>query len=207
MNWILPTIIFLLFCVSHSYLAEASVKQKIFTLFSSIQPFYRMLYSIASVFLLMAWILLLPEENELIYTTSGILKWIIISLNVSAVIFLIYVILTFNLGVFIGTRQIKNFIQYKNKPEYLDEPEKGKLITSGVHKYVRHPLYTFSVLVLITNPAPTITEAYLSGCVMLYFWIGSYFEEKKLIQRFGEDYVEYQKGTGKFFPRIVKRAR
>ena len=89
----------------------------------------------------------------------------------------------------------------------MDEPKKGELITSGVHKYVRHPLYTFSLLVLITNLSPTITEAYLSVCVILYFWIGSYFEEKKLIHRFGEEYSEYKKGTGRFFPIIVKRTR
>jgi protein-S-isoprenylcysteine O-methyltransferase Ste14 len=202
MNWITPTIIFLLFCVSHSYLAEASVKEEIFERFPCIQPFYRILYSLLSVLLLALWFWYIPNESTLVYSVSGFFKGLILSVKFISIIFLIYALLKFNLGVFVGTRQVKDFLKHKKKPEYLDEPQKGELITTGVQKYVRHPLYTFSILVLITNPSPTITEAYLSICLILYFWIGSYFEEKKLVQRFGEEYKRYQAKTGRLFPKL-----
>ena len=203
MNWITPTIIFLLFCISHSYLAEASVKEEIFERFPCIQPFYRILYSLLSVLLLALWFWYIPNESTLVYSVSGFFKGLILSVKFISIIFFIYALLKFNLGVFVGTRQIKDFLKHKKNPEYLDEPQKGELITTGLQKYVRHPLYTFSILVLITNPSPTITEAYLSSCLILYFWIGSYFEEKKLIQRFGEEYKSYQTNTGRFFPKIL----
>jgi len=204
MSWITPTLIFLFFCISHSYLAEASVKEWVFSKAPKIRPFYRIFYSLFSVLLLCLWIYFLPNDSTLIYSFPGMAKWFLLAINLSSFIFLIYILLKFNLGVFIGTRQVKDFLKFKKRPEYLDEPEKGTLITLGLHKYVRHPIYTFSMLVLITNPAPTVREAYFSVCVILYFYIGSYFEEKKLIQRFGEEYKSYQKKTGRFFPSIIK---
>jgi len=36
-------------------------------------------------------------------------------------------------------------------------------------------------------------------CAMVYFYIGSIYEEKKLVERYGELYIQYQS----FVPRIL----
>jgi protein-S-isoprenylcysteine O-methyltransferase Ste14 len=51
---------------------------------------------------------------------------------------------------------------------------------------------------------PIMTLNWLTFCMgsSLYFWIGSYFEEKKMVREFGDSYLPYQKKTPRFFPFI-----
>jgi len=37
-------------------------------------------------------------------------------------------------------------------------------------------------------------------CLVIYFYIGSYFEEEKLAKHFGEIYTDYKKSVPKIFP-------
>jgi protein-S-isoprenylcysteine O-methyltransferase Ste14 len=38
------------------------------------------------------------------------------------------------------------------------------------------------------------------ACIVVYFYIGSYYEEKKLTEHFGEIYPEYKKSVPRIFP-------
>ncbi len=104
--------------------------------------------------------------------------------------------------VFLGIRQVLMNVREGKLPNYLDEPQRGKLVTTGLYKYMRHPMYTFGMLVLICSPIMTANLLYSILIFALYFWIGSYFEEKNLIKRFGQDYIEYQKKVPRFIPRL-----
>jgi protein-S-isoprenylcysteine O-methyltransferase Ste14 len=74
----------------------------------------------------------------------------------------------------------------------------------GVHKIVRHPLYLGTVLVLwsVFLFFPSLTN--LLACIMitLYVVVGSYFEERKLVQIFGKEYKIYQQNIPMFVPGI-----
>ncbi len=78
------------------------------------------------------------------------------------------------------------------------------LHTDGLLKYVRHPVYSASILILIGyllfDPK---WSTLVSVCmVILYFIIGSKFEERKLIRQFGERYLEYKRKTPMLIPRL-----
>ena len=82
-------------------------------------------------------------------------------------------------------------------------PENQKLVTWGPYSYVRHPSYLayfvlFAGLFLILlNPIALIPFIAIPG----YLRIAT-VEEELLTKRFGEAYSEYQRETGKFFPKI-----
>ena len=81
---------------------------------------------------------------------------------------------------------------------------KAKLITDGVYSRVRHPLYlatvlVFSALVLI-YPFPAV--AVFSLCMIAYTMIGAYFEERKLVKHYGDEYLEYKKTAGFILPKL-----
>jgi len=42
--------------------------------------------------------------------------------------------------------------------------------------------------------------------IVAYFYIGAYYEEKKLVRIFGEVYSRYQKSVPQIFPSIPLRA-
>ena len=80
---------------------------------------------------------------------------------------------------------------------------RGSLVDGGIYSYLRHPMYSGSLLGmaglgLITD---SVTRLFLT--VLLYFVLDakSDYEETKLIEKFGSDYEEYKmRVQGKFCP-------
>ena len=85
------------------------------------------------------------------------------------------------------------------------KPDKQQdLISSGIYARVRHPLYTASILLVIGFVifSPSITNLIHAICIILYIFIGAYFEEKKLIDLYGQQYIDYKKSTPFIIPRF-----
>lgn len=80
----------------------------------------------------------------------------------------------------------------------------ASLLTSGAFRCVRHPLYLASILTYLGLTVSTLSLfslALLVGIFVFHNYIASY-EEKLLEARFGEEYRNYRKRTGKWVPRI-----
>ncbi len=97
----------------------------------------------------------------------------------------------FSLKYLIGLPEIKN---------------ESKLITSGVYSKIRHPRYLSYVIA-------SLGLAFLTQLLSLFvifpifvvlMYILTLFEEKELIKRFGQEYMEYKRRTGRFLPLFVK---
>jgi protein-S-isoprenylcysteine O-methyltransferase Ste14 len=79
-----------------------------------------------------------------------------------------------------------------------------KVISDGVFKYIRHPLYMSAVLfyvALIVSTLSIISFAFWLAIFIFYNYIAGY-EEKLLEIRFGDEYRSYRQKTGKWLPRI-----
>jgi protein-S-isoprenylcysteine O-methyltransferase Ste14 len=77
------------------------------------------------------------------------------------------------------------------------------LVTSGPYRFVRHPFYTTVALftagfVLLSSLWP-VGVAMATALTLLA--VRTPLEERKLIERFGEDYVRYAGRTGRYVPR------
>lgn len=199
--YLLPTLIFLLFCVVHSVTASVRFKKAVFDKVPSLKPFYRLIYNTISVLFLIAWFSTLPADITL-YRALGILLVLISLVQITAIWFFLKSLFQQSGMIFLGIRQVMNKIRHGKSTGYLDEPERGELITGGLFKYMRHPMYTFGVLVLITSPIMTANLLYTLIIFGIYFWTGSFFEERNLIKRFGDDYKEYQKKVPRFIPKL-----
>ena len=84
----------------------------------------------------------------------------------------------------------------------LDEKQTFKI--SGAFKFVRHPIYLFSILFLGFRPTMTVFYITMYLCIIAYCYIGSIYEERKLIEMFGDEYKEYQKRVPRIFPVKIK---
>lgn len=82
-------------------------------------------------------------------------------------------------------------------------PENQKLVTWGPYKHVRHPSYLgyflmfFGLLLIWPNLFTLIPLSAIPG----YLCVAAK-EEKLLTQRFGDEYLDYQRKTGRFIPRF-----
>lgn len=77
------------------------------------------------------------------------------------------------------------------------------LRTDGIYGVVRHPIYT-GVIVAIGAWALTSGASFRILCWLLLislFVLKAIWEERMLVERF-PDYVEYQRSTPAFFPRL-----
>lgn len=92
----------------------------------------------------------------------------------------------------------------KNITDTVETRKNHKLVTTGIYKYIRHPLYTtgfllFTGLGLLSSNWLMLI---LSFVVLITLYIRTFKEEAKLIEEFGLDYTEYISRTGKFIPKI-----
>jgi protein-S-isoprenylcysteine O-methyltransferase Ste14 len=78
------------------------------------------------------------------------------------------------------------------------------IVTSGAFRYVRHPMYLGSLLFYLALALATLSllsYALLVGIFLFYDYIAHY-EERLLLERFGEEYRRYREKTGKWLPKL-----
>jgi len=82
-------------------------------------------------------------------------------------------------------------------------PENQRLITWGPYRHVRHPSYLgyFLMFFGLFFIWPNLFTLFPLVAIPGYFRV-TFEEERLLVQRFGDEYVEYQKKTGRFIPRF-----
>ena len=76
------------------------------------------------------------------------------------------------------------------------------IISTGAFRYVRHPLYLGCILFYVGLAVSTLSLFSLALVVLnfvFYNYIASY-EEKLLVQKFGDRYSNYKRTTGKWIP-------
>ena len=78
------------------------------------------------------------------------------------------------------------------------------LVTSGPYRWVRHPLYTVgsSLFIAFGMMADNWFIAGLGILTFILMAIRTPKEEANLIEKFGDEYREYMKRTGRFFPKL-----
>ncbi|HKB37833.1 MAG TPA: isoprenylcysteine carboxylmethyltransferase family protein [Gemmataceae bacterium] len=115
------------------------------------------------------------------------LRWIGVGLGIVAAALLIW---TFrNLG--------------KNLTDTVVTRKDHTLVTTGPYRWVRHPFYVSFALAVLANSLVTANWfLFVTGSVVFVLLVvRTRKEEDKLIERFGDDYREYMRRTGRFFPR------
>jgi protein-S-isoprenylcysteine O-methyltransferase Ste14 len=82
--------------------------------------------------------------------------------------------------------------------------EEHKLVTSGPYRWVRHPLYSVgsSMFIAFGMMADNWFIAAFGVLAFILMAIRTPKEEAKLIEKFGNEYREYMKYTGRFLPKI-----
>ncbi len=92
----------------------------------------------------------------------------------------------------------------------LELREGHQLVTHGVYRFIRHPMYASIWLWGIAQGM--LLQNWFAGWSVLPWFAAVYFlrtprEEQLMCESFGEEYREYMRRTGRLFPRIkIKKA-
>jgi len=74
-----------------------------------------------------------------------------------------------------------------------------RLEVRGVYGWVRHPMMIAGLLFLLTS-GPSLNNIVYTAMYTAYMVIGGYYEERRMIKIFEDDYRRYQRRVGAFFP-------
>jgi protein-S-isoprenylcysteine O-methyltransferase Ste14 len=92
----------------------------------------------------------------------------------------------------------------KNLTDTVVTREKHTLVTTGPYRWVRHPFYVAVLLGMLGNSLMAANWfIFLTGAlVFALMTIRTRKEEELLLARFGDEYRDYMKRTGRFWPKI-----
>lgn len=90
----------------------------------------------------------------------------------------------------------------ESDPSLLAFEKTTQLVTSGIYKYIRHPLYSSLLLLTwgIFFKLPSIAGGGLASLVTLFLIATAKADEAECVQFFGVNYQNYMKKTKMFFP-------
>ena len=86
--------------------------------------------------------------------------------------------------------------------------ENTALITDGRFARIRHPIYAFSILLMLCTflVLPTTAMAVLAATHVVLMNVKARNEERHLLKVHGEEYARYVRDTGRFVPRLGRHA-
>lgn len=175
------------YALVHSLLATDRVKQPIDGCCPRLSRYYRLAYSLLSIALLYPLQSLLAG-SDILYRIDGPPGLLLRVIQICAAAGFLYAANAFDLGDFLGYR-----IRKKSSGD-------DQLSVDGAFRICRHPLYLFVSVFLVAQPIVTEAYAVFTLWTVLYFWTGSWIEERRLIDRFGATYLDYRARTPHFLP-------
>jgi protein-S-isoprenylcysteine O-methyltransferase Ste14 len=129
---------------------------------------------------------LIPKNY--LFSSTGIIRYLSLVLATFSVIIFKQAFRGYKFSFFIGLR---------NGEE--------EFVSTGILKHVRHPLYSATILIVLGYFLfePTLATLTSALCIFLYLPIGIYLEEKKLIQQYGNRYLQYKKEVPAIIPKLI----
>ena len=197
-------VLFSLYGFIHSVLASERVKIFFKKVFGKVIAFYRLLYNIFSfIGLYIIWDLS-PHPSLQIYKLPNPYNYLVLIPQMLAIGGIIWCFKYISFKDFLGLNQIDRYLKNEYTNDELDE--NYTLRIEGPYKYSRHPIYFFSIMFLLFRPEMNLFYLTVFTSFTVYFYIGSYYEEKKMIRLFGDEYRNYQKKIPRIFPIKLKNS-
>jgi protein-S-isoprenylcysteine O-methyltransferase Ste14 len=188
-NHIILALVWIIYCVLHSFLAGEWLKSRLRTRMKNFK-WYRLWYSIfAFVFLVVLLYFQVNMATVTLFGSRGIVFILGLVLCVSGLVLMLACI-------------YKYFMNLSGLRSLIIENFSAELEITGVHRYVRHPLYlgtfifTWGLLLLFPVASLLIADTIITA----YTLIAIEFEEKKLVAEFGDSYTRYKAAVPKLIP-------
>lgn len=178
---------FTLFALLHSIFATEWVKAIFARLFGGATPsWYRLIYNLISIALFF-WVMSTFNVSKVFYHLQGFLSFVMYLAQILIAVLLLDCLRKTGLADFLGFRH---------------QPVIKNVVVSGYYSIVRHPLYLLAIFFMLLNPVMTLKWALLTIISVIYFVVGAFIEERRLVMEFGDKYLDYQKRVPFIIPKI-----
>ena len=187
------SLLWMFYCAVHSILAAPKVKRFFSHLMKHQFKYYRIIYSLfAGVTLVLLVYIQFSTLSKRLFTSDiiyylGVMIFLLPGLAI--------MILCIN----------KYFYELSGIQALNNEPLHVTLQKDGLHKYMRHPLYSGTLMFVwgLFCMMPYLSNLIACAIMTIYVLIGIIFEEQKLRVEFGNEYIEYSKDVKMLIPKIL----
>jgi protein-S-isoprenylcysteine O-methyltransferase Ste14 len=187
----------LAFFLQHSGMTRRSFRRRLARV---VPPHYHgVVYTIASGIVLLALLLLWQRAPREVLILHGPVRWV-----ARAAFF------AFIAGIVWSSRSLGSFdtfgfrpVLYRLRGKTLPAP---RLIVRGPYRWVRHPIYLFSILMIWSTPDLSADRLLFNALWTVWILIGALLEERDLTAELGEAYREYQREVPMLVPLRVRNA-
>jgi protein-S-isoprenylcysteine O-methyltransferase Ste14 len=187
----------LAFFVQHSIMVRKSYRQWSSRFIPS--HYQDASYAVISGILLLALVIFWQESAYMVAAPQGALRWLIRGLYFLAIA-----------GFLWGSWALRSFDALGRKPirDYLldRKPLSQRFIIRGPYRWVRHPLYSFTLLMIWSCPDLTADRLLFNFLFTAWIVLATILEERDLIVTFGHQYREYQQNVPMLIPHRRPRA-
>ncbi len=192
-NVVIMTVVFLVWAVVHSILADYRVKAW-FRMRCGDRAYrwYRLGYNLFAALSFIPVLLaygLLPDR--LIWRAPLPWRWIMLAIQGLGLVGIVGAVFHTHVGEFAGVTQLT--------PGY-NPHRKEPMRLTGLYCVVRHPIYFFGLLLVWFSPDITLNGLAFAILATLYFIFGAMHEETGLRQEFGPAYDAYRQRVPMLIP-------
>jgi protein-S-isoprenylcysteine O-methyltransferase Ste14 len=198
-------IIFLVFALIHSITVSRWFKQLCNKIFGDtfMRVFYRALYNTVSfITVVIALYLIHRVPDRHIWTAPVWLRWIMHAIQISGLAFGALSFEYLDTWEFMGFTQVWRYLSRKEVAGNIEGLTEKELVTNGVYRIVRHPMYLAGIVIFTFNPYLTINGLTVTVLADLYFLFGVFIEERRFLRIFGDQYREYMRRVPRLMPKL-----
>ncbi len=188
MEYLILASSWVIYFLFHSLLASTRVKTFFYRYVNRIA--YRLVYSFLAIFGLFALLLVNARSTHYLFTPNMFTRYFSLMLATFSIIVIRLAFKQYSLADFLG----------------FGEETTMTLKREGILDYIRHPIYSATILMVcgFFIFVPTIASLVSALCIFSYLPIGIWLEEKKLISQLGGRYLEYRKEVPALVPTLSR---
>ncbi len=182
----------------HSLLATLGTKARLRKWFGpGVDRWYRLIYNTIGILTFLPVLFLTAAfPGQELYIISSPWSYLALAGQLLALVALAIGFLQTGVWSFLGFEQVLNPTRSTSTS--------SQMVTSGLYRWVRHPLYTAGLVFIWLTPIMTTSLLALNIGLTIYLVLGAYYEERKLVREFGEEYTRYQEKVPMLIPGFTK---
>ncbi len=178
----------LAFFLQHSGMIRKATQRRMSQVTS--EQYLGAVFSIASGITLLALVLLWQETALVLASADGVYRWLFRAVFLLAIAGQVWGIGSLKPVDLFGTENVLR----------RSAPPPAPMVVRGPYRWVRHPLYTTTLLMIWSYPDLTADRLLFNVLFTGWIIVGTVLEERDLVDGYGDDYRSYQRRVPMLIP-------
>lgn len=128
------------------------------------------------------------------YAAHQMVSWVLLQTSIAVLVAGLYML-----------RRVGKTDQAREDDELFAFEKTSQLVTVGIFRYIRHPMYCSLLLLAwgIFFKQPGLLGLLLALAASLFLWLTALRDEEECLAYFGEDYRRYMQRSKRFIPFVL----